>query len=132
MIITAWYLGTQVLLGVPEDSLVYDGRAWVTPSTAKYVALITRKEVEANLPIPYQTAYEEPSCVPPVPPPLSLTFNNMFLCKVLSVSAGSMPQDVLAVPAPVDFCLCGVTCVGTEIVDVPVYVETQGVSNESL
>lgn len=126
MIITAWYLNRKVLLGVPEGSLVYDGRGWVTPASAKNIALThtAAREVTAGLPVQYQTAYEEPSCEEPPAPKISLTFNNLFICKVLSVSEGTMPQDVVVVPAPEDFCVCGVTCVGTEINDVLVYVES--------
>ena len=125
MIITAWYLTKKVLLGVPEGSLVYDGRGWVTPASAKSVVLTTKAsaQVVVNRPVTYQTAYKEPSCEEPPPPKISLAFNNLFICKVLSVSEGSLPEDILAVPAPEGFCLCGVTCVGTEIKDVNVYVK---------
>ena len=116
MIITAWYMNRKVLLGVTPNMLVFDGSSWVTPGTAKWIALRY-----------YGTATSEPREYPVQYPSTQpdLTWRNYWVCRVLSVDPnGIMPTDVLEVVDPNNGeCLCGVTCEGTEYKDIKIYTE---------
>jgi hypothetical protein len=116
MIITAWYMNRKVLLGVTPDMLVFDGSSWVSPATAKWVALRyfgTATSEPRVYPVQYETEHHP------------LNWKNYWVCRVLSVNPnGIMPTDVLEVVDPNDGeCLCGVTCLGTEYKDIKVYTE---------
>ena len=127
MIIKVWYLNRQVLIGVPDDALVFDGRSWVSPTEAEYVALNTLIGVTASIQGEYAIQEkpirpEPPECGdPPLPP--QVTWENYFLCKVIDVEDGNIPTGVIIAEDPTGgVCVCGVTCAGTEIVGVPVYI----------
>ncbi len=108
MLITAWYLNTQVQLKVADNHLVYDGNTFVSPATAKYVAL--------NLPTQVQVT---PTPKPIQELPLGETFlmNTLYLCEVISVSStAEATSDVVAAVDPLNgACLCGITCFGPKI-----------------
>lgn len=117
MILRTFYKDAQALVNVPDGSLVFDGKEFVNPAKANYVALVYTTQVDAVLQYPVapgKTMNE------------SLSWVNQLLCKVIGIHSldTEFPTDVIAVPEPADgMCVCGVTCTGTEIQQVQVYQE---------
>lgn len=117
MILRTFYKDAQALVNVPDGSLVFDGKDFVDPSKAKYVALVYTTQVDAVVQYPV---------APGVMMGETLSWVNQLVCKVIGIDslATELPTDVVAVPEPADgMCVCGVTCTGTEIQQVLVYQE---------
>jgi hypothetical protein len=108
--IKAKFRGKTVLLSIPDNSLVFDGREFVSPKKAKRVMLGLIGQANFMSPGPvtldqFQSRH-------------ALIMRNYFLCTVLGtdVSSTGQPSDVITIPDPNDgICLCGVTCTGTNI-----------------
>lgn len=119
MILTAWYMNRKVLIGVDANSLVFDGSSWVSPRFARYVALKYFTDVTQSNAQSYPIQYHKEE--------IDLTWKNYWVCKILDYDPnGVMPSDVIQEVDPNNGeCLCGVTCLGTEIQNVPVYTEKE-------
>lgn len=118
MIIHAWFMDKEVLLEVDESMLVFDGNNYVSVSEAEYVALYVPTRVQLKLPNEVYPIQLSPTGSE------DYTLNNRWVCKVIRVTGGSLEDvpDVVQVVDPTDGrCICGVTCQGTEFVDVNVY-----------
>lgn len=117
MILRAYYMDKQVLLNVPTNNLVYDGKNFVDPALAKTVVLITTGSAQATVPVEYPI--ERFYYLSDV-----LTWTNYWVCKVIGIQSDvdQLPTDVITADPPTDgMCVCGVTCNGLEIQQVPVY-----------
>lgn len=115
MILLAYYKDKQVLLDVPAGSMVYDGSAFVDPEKAKTVALVQTTQAQAAVPIDYPIDRSTDS--------YQLTWQNQWVCKVIGVhsQADTTSSDVVTTAPPADgMCVCGVTCNGIEIQQVPI------------
>jgi hypothetical protein len=112
-----YYKDKQVLLDVPDGRMVYDGANFVDPAKAKTVALLQTVQAQASVP------FEYPIKGSPWPPSDQLTWQNTWVCKVIGVhsQATTTASDVVVTDPPADgMCVCGITCNGTEIQQVPV------------
>ncbi len=116
----AWYKGTQVILKVDDGYLVFDGQEFVYPQDAKYVMLVTQPtNVVYNTPTPVE--YDQ------FVQYVQLTMRNKWVAKVISWSATTPTgdPDVVEASDPLDGeCLCGITCLGTNLSYVRVYEDT--------
>ncbi len=116
MIITAWYQAGHIQLKVPDGYLVYDGDTFVKPDQAKTVMVINSVATSAH---GAQYSVQETLVTP------DFTSGYHWVCSVVSVAASAdTAQDVLAAVDPLaGACLCGITCFGPQILNVPI---TQG------
>lgn len=105
----AWWNGKQVYLGLPSNSLVFDGNKFVPPDQAKYVAIVETATVSGDSPPLWP---ESQSLVQ-----VGLTWKNVWLCRVIATNQQTLTSlDVVAINDPNNgACVCGVTCVGTEL-----------------
>lgn len=118
MIIRALYKNQEVLFTVPEGRLVFDGNAYVSPEEAKWVALYWFEAVEALLPQTYPVDFPKTFN--------QMAWSNYWACRVLGVnSSGDGSEEAGVVVSTLNpitgQCLCGVTCVGTEVQNVQVF-----------
>lgn len=115
MIITAWHQANTVQLLVPDGYLVYDGLQFVKPERASTVMLIQGSSPASGQHYPVQELGVLPD----------FTAGYHWVCSIISVvNSATSVQDVLASIDPLaGVCLCGITCFGPKILNVPI---TQG------
>jgi hypothetical protein len=108
--VLAWYKGQKVYLAIEDDALLFDGFQFVPPAQAKFVWLIASTDTTfwnaAQLPInEWQSR-------------VSLIQQSGYICEVID-STGIVipdPPEVIAIPDPNNGeCVCGVTCLGTDL-----------------
>ena len=113
MIIIALYNGAQVQLNVSDGYLVLDGNRFVPPSQAQFVTLLT---TTPGVLAPENYPIQELGST------IAGSVDTVFCCQVVSVNP--TPEPVSDVVTSVDplagACLCGVTCFGTQIMNVPI------------
>lgn len=108
--IKAWYNGQQVYLGLPDNSLVFNGSEFVRPQDAEFVAIVeTVTAGPVTVPPPWpetQTLYQA-----------ALTWTNLWLCTVIDVDSASIDDtDVVVINDPNNgACVCGISCAGTDL-----------------
>lgn len=112
MIITAWCQAQTVQLRVPDGYLLYDGLHFVKPESASTVMLINGVSTASGPHYPVQ----ETGVLP------DFTAGYHWVCSVISVVVSpTSVQDVVASADPLNgACLCGITCFGPKILNVPI------------
>lgn len=117
MIVRAYFMDREVFLNVPNGSLVFNGNAFVSPESAEWMVLNITNTATAVFPDTY------PVNRYPDPVRLELGWINRWVVKILGVvsEAEAVPADVIYIINPNSECVCGVTCFGEEVRNVPVY-----------
>jgi hypothetical protein len=117
MIVRAYYMNREVYLNVPNGSLVFDGNAFVSPESAEYMTLTRPPTFSGNYPERY------PVNRYPDAAPIELTWANYWVVKIIGVTSEeeAIPTDVVYIVDPNEECVCGITCFGEEVRNVPVY-----------
>lgn len=107
--VSGWYLGREFYLAIADNALLFDGKQFVKPSEARYVWLIQTDVAVFDSPGPLPVDEWQQR--------LSLTMENGFQCEIIGVGGPVIPgDDVVSIPDPNNGeCLCGVTCLGTEV-----------------
>lgn len=108
--IEAWYLGQKVYLGLPYNSLVFDGQQFVRPQDAKFVALVNPTVVG---PVTVPGPWPETNTLNQA----ELTWSNLILAQVLNVTSPPVSgTDVIGITDPNNgACVCAVSCSGTDL-----------------
>jgi len=108
--IKAWFNGRQVLLGLQQNALVFNGFEFVRPQDAKFVAIIETVTVgPENVPPPWPETQTIDQA--------ALTWTNYWLCEVIAINQTTIgDQDVVAVNDPNNgACVCGISCQGRDL-----------------